>query len=188
MTAVTEADVAEVERAIGKAWWLFLVTGIAWVIIAFVILAFDPTSAATIGLMVGFVLIMAGVNEFLVAAMADGWRWAHALLGVLFVAVGISALMEPFQVFGVLALLIGWYLIFKGTFDVIFSIAGRDQIPLWGLLLATGIAEIVIGLWAVGYPGRSAWLLILWVGIGALLRGITEIVSAFQIRHLAHAA
>ena len=48
--------------------------------------------------------------------------------------------------------------------------------------LAAGIVELAIGVWALGYPGRSAWLLVLWVGIGALMRGITEIVLAFKLR------
>jgi uncharacterized membrane protein HdeD (DUF308 family) len=34
----------------------------------------------------------------------------------------------------------------------------------------------------MGYPGRSAALLILWIGIGAIIRGIAEIVSSFQLR------
>ena len=37
-------------------------------------------------------------------------------------------------------------------------------------------------MWALGYPGRSAWLLVLWVGITALMRGVTEIVLAFKLR------
>ena len=34
-------------------------------------------------------------------------------------------------------------------------------VPL--LALAAGVMELVIGVWALGYPGRSAWLLVLWV-------------------------
>jgi hypothetical protein len=30
-------------------WWLFLITGIAWVIIALVVLRFDTTSLAAVG-------------------------------------------------------------------------------------------------------------------------------------------
>jgi uncharacterized membrane protein HdeD (DUF308 family) len=101
---------------------------------------------------------------------------------VLFVVVGIAALLDPFQTFGILALLIGWYLVFKGIFGIVFSVAARGEIRLWGLMLAVAILEVAIGVWAVGYPGRSAWLLILWVGVGALMRGITEIVLAFQVR------
>jgi uncharacterized membrane protein HdeD (DUF308 family) len=182
MDVMTDAEVAEAERQLSKAWWLFLITGIAWVIVAFVVLAVDPTSAATIGYLVGFVLIAAGVNEFASITMAESWKWMHAVLGGLFVVTGIMALLEPFQTFGVLALLIGWYLVFKGIFSIIFAVADRREIALWGLLLAAGIMELIIGVWAIGYPGRSAWLLILWVGIGAMLRGITEIVLAFKLR------
>jgi uncharacterized membrane protein HdeD (DUF308 family) len=50
------------------------------------------------------------------------------------------------------------------------------------LVLGAGVIQIVIGLWAIGYPGRSAALLVLWVGIGALMRGVTEIFFAFRLR------
>ena len=99
----------------------------------------------------------------------------HLLFGMPLFPAGLLA---GAGAFGILALLIGWYLVLKGTMDIIISIAGRGEIPLWGLLLASGIAQLLIGIWAVGYPGRSAWLLILWVGLGALMRGITEIVIA----------
>ena len=182
MTVWTESDVIVAERQISRLWWMFLVTGILWVVIAFVILAMDANTPATIGYLAGFVLLFAGVNELVEIALADGWKWLHGVLGALFVIAGIMALMSPFQTFGILALLIGWYLLFKGISDVIVSIAERDELALWGLLLASGIIEIVIGVWAIGYPGRSAWLLVLWVGIAALIRGITEIVLAFKLR------
>jgi uncharacterized membrane protein HdeD (DUF308 family) len=51
--------------------------------------------------------------------------------------------------------------------------------PLWGLSLAAGIAQIALGLWAVGYPGRSAWLLLVWTGVGALMRSVGNLVTAF---------
>jgi uncharacterized membrane protein HdeD (DUF308 family) len=184
MVVVTDVDVEYVDREFSRTWWLFLVTGLAWVVIAFMVLAFDPTTPAMIGYLAGFVLLLAGVNEFVAVALAPGWRWLHAVLGALFVIAGIMALVEPFQTFGILALLIGWYLLFKGTADVVVSIAARDELPLWGLLLATGIIELIVGVWAIGYPGRSAWLLVVWVGIAALVRGVTEIVTAFQLRRV----
>ena len=182
MTVRIEIDEGvEEPRQVSKLWWLFLLTGVIWVVISFAVLSFDPTSAALIGLMMGVVLIVAGVNEFVTLAVVDSWKWVHAVLGVLFVVTGVMAMMEPFQTFGILALLIGWFLLFKGTFSVVLSVAARHEMNLWGLLLAAGMAEIIIGLWALGYPGRSAWLLVLWVGVGAMLRGITEIVTGFQL-------
>lgn len=192
MSSLPEADLAEIDRRAAKAWWLFLVTGIAWVLLAFVVLSWDPGTTALIGYMTGFVLIAAGVNELVTIGFVSQWKWLHGVLGVLFIVSGILALMAPMQTFGILALLIGWYLLFKGLAGIIFSIVERDELPLWGLLLASGIIEMVIGIWAIGYPGRSAWLLVLWVGIGALIRGITEIVLAFKLHgrreHLTAAA
>lgn len=182
MNTMTESEAAAMERGFAKAWWLFLITGIAWVLVAFALLAFNPGKAAIIGYLLGFFLIAAGINELVAIGFADSWKWLHGVLGATFVVVGVMALLEPFQTFGILALLIGWYLLFKGIADIFFSIAERDVLHLWGLLLASGIIQLVIGIWAIGYPGRSAWLLILWVGIGAVIRGVTEIVLAFKLR------
>jgi uncharacterized membrane protein HdeD (DUF308 family) len=182
MTVVIEQDELALGRATTRMWWLFLVTGIAWVVIAFVVLSLDPTTPAMIGYLAGFVLLAAGVNELMAIAYVSDWKWLHGVLGAMFLITGIMALLSPFQTFGILALLIGWYLLIKGMAGIIVSIALRQYLPLWGLGLAAGIIEVVIGLWAVGYPGRSAWLLVVWVGIGALMHGITEIVLAFQLR------
>ena len=38
-----------------------------------------------------------------------------------------------------------------------------------------GIAELLLGFWAAGYFGRSALLLVVWVGATALTRGISDI-------------
>jgi uncharacterized membrane protein HdeD (DUF308 family) len=178
----TEAEVIQATRAVSSVWWIFLITGIAWVFVSFLVLGFDPTTPATIGILAGFVFIAAGVTEFAELAYAESWKWLHAVLGALFVITGILALMEPFQTFGILALLVGWYLLLKGTFTIVLSVVMRNEMALWGLALAVGIVELMVGVWAIGYPGRSAWLLVLWIGLGALLRGITEIVLAFQLR------
>lgn len=182
MTVAIEQDEIALPHETTRMWWLFLVTGIAWVVIAFLVLSLDPTTPAMIGYLAGFVFLAAGVNELVAIAYVSDWKWLHGVLGALFLVTGIMALMSPFQTFGILALLIGWYLLIKGMVGIIFSIVGRQYLPLWGLGLAAGIIEVVIGVWAVGYPGRSAWLLVVWVGIGALMHGITEIVLAFQLR------
>jgi len=182
MSALTDNETRAIDRRVSTAWWLFLITGIAWVVIAFMVLAVDPSTPAMIGYLVGFMLIVAALNEFMAVPFVPAWKWLHVVLGVSFFAVGIMALLEPFQTFGILALLIGWYLLFKGIADMTVSIVARDDLPLWGVRLASGILEVAIGVWALGYPGRSAWLLIIWVGLAALVRGITEIALAFTLR------
>ena len=63
-----------------------------------------------------------------------------------------------------------------------FAIASRHVMEMWWLNLITGILMIALGIWAAGYPGRSAALLLAWVGIGAIIRGVFEITTAFRMR------
>ena len=175
------------ERAVGKWWWVLLVTGILWIFIGLYVLQAHYGSAVAIGYLLGFWLLFAGIAEFIEIGIVDGWKWAHALMGVLFVIGGIAALMSPFQTFTVLASLAGFFLILKGTFDFTLALALRHEVDLWWLSLIAGIIEIVLGIWAMGYPGRSAALLIIWIGVGAIVRGIAEIVMAFHVHKLTEA-
>ena len=177
MTTVVVAEV-DVRPAQPPRWWQ-VVAGVAWVLLSLVILSFDAASMATIGYLVGLVLIIAGIDELALTSVVPGWKWVHAALGVLFIVGGIAAFIEPIQTFGYLAILIGWFLVIKGTVDLVMSIAAREYLPMWGLLLALGIGQILVGLWAIGYPGRSAYLLLLWAGFGAMFRGIGDLVAAF---------
>jgi uncharacterized membrane protein HdeD (DUF308 family) len=185
MTTVT-ADTVEVSffRGVGRLWWVFLITGSLWVILSLVVLTVDPTSVTVIAFLTGVVILLAGLAEIAMTFLAPGWRWLHALLAILFIAGGVASFIHPLQTFGILAILIGWWLVVKGTVDIVESVAGRDVVELWGLVLALGIGQVLIGIWAIGSPVRSAWLLILWVGLGALARGITEIFMAFRLKEL----
>jgi uncharacterized membrane protein HdeD (DUF308 family) len=164
-------------------WWLFLLTGIAWLIISWVVLRFTPASITTVGVLLGVLFLLAAGNEFVIAAVRPSWRWAHILLGVLFVAGAIWAFARPFNAFWSLASVLGLLLIFKGTLDLINAVVTKDVNSAWWLGLVAGILELVLGFWASqqAFPARGA-LLLLWVGFFALFRGISEIVIAFEVR------
>jgi uncharacterized membrane protein HdeD (DUF308 family) len=181
--AMLQREIRELGQEAAGWWWLFLLTGIVWIWVSLIVLQFDLRSVTAIGILTGVVFIVAGVNEFVDMAVVRGWRWLHGLMGVLFILTGIAALAWPSRTFVILANIIAWFLLFKGTFDIIIAFAMRP-LELWWVQLVAGILNIVIAFWAAGYPGRSALFLVLWVGISALTRGITELVLAFQLRGL----
>ena len=164
-------------------WWLFLVTGIAWLIIAVMVLRFTPASVNTVGVLMGILFLLGAFNEFLIAAIRQTWRWAHVVMGVLFVVGAIWAFARPFNAFWSLASVLGLLLVFKGTLDIIAAVVAKDVNTSWWLGLLAGILEIVLGFWASQqqFPARGA-LLLLWVGFFALFRGISEIVIGFEVR------
>jgi len=185
MTAITIENPRE--PAVGKWWWVLLVTGILWIVVGLYVLQAHYGSAVAVAYLVAFWLFFAGVAEFIEVGVSASWRWLHIVLGIVFVLGGISALLSPFQTFMVLAALIGIFFVIKGTADFVFALLARHEIDLWWLTLIAGIVEIALGIWAMGYQGRSAALLLLWVGIGAIIRGIAEIVAAFHVPKLPEA-
>jgi uncharacterized membrane protein HdeD (DUF308 family) len=78
--------------------------------------------------------------------------------------------------------LIGFFLVLKGTVDFTLGLMLRHEVELWWMTMTGGILEIILGIWAMGYPGRSAALLLIWIGIGAIIRGTVEIIGAFQLK------
>ena len=96
--------------------------------------------------------------------------------------------MAAGNTFAALAAVFSFFIIFAGTFDIIWSIASRREIDVWWLQLIGGIIEVALGFWAAGYYGRSAVLLIAWVAAFVIIRGIRDIVFSFRVHALQHAA
>ena len=88
-------------------WWLLLVTGIAWLIISWVVLRFRLSSITTVGVLIGVLFLLAVVNEFLLASVRVGRRWAHVVLGILFAVGAIWAFVNPINAFWALASVLG---------------------------------------------------------------------------------
>ncbi len=108
----------------------------------------------------------------------------HGLLGVLFVLVGIYALWNPYDTFATLAALVGFFLLIKGIFDISAAFITKDEFELWWMQLVIGLIEILLAFWVAGDFKEKAILLVIYVGIIALARGITEIFVAFKLKGL----
>jgi uncharacterized membrane protein HdeD (DUF308 family) len=170
--------------AAASVWWLFLITGTAWLLFSIIVFRFDYTTVSAISILFGIFMLAAAVTEFVAAALTHGWRLIlRGLLAVAFLVIGIVAFIHPGDTFKALAAVISFYFILKGTFDLIVALATRPENDVWWLGLIVGVAEILLGFWAAGNFGNKVILLVVWVGVAALTRGISEIIFAFTLRH-----
>jgi uncharacterized membrane protein HdeD (DUF308 family) len=181
---------AEIERSFGAAarfWWLFLAIGTAWLLFAVIVFRFDYRSVSAISILFGIVAIAAAIEEVFAAFAGDRSAWGRVGRGVLaaaFGVIGIVAFAHPGNTFAALAAVMSFYFILKGIFDIGQAIASRRVAPVWWLQLLIGIAEILVGFWAAGDFGHKTILLVVWVGVAALTRGISAITFAFTVREL----
>jgi uncharacterized membrane protein HdeD (DUF308 family) len=168
-------------------WWLLLVTGIAWLVVALIVLRFRLVSVVAVGALMGVVFLAGWLSELVLASMRSRWRWAHVLMAILFLFAACWSFASPFGAFWALAAVFGLLLIFRGSFDLVTSISARDINPAWWLGMFAGVLEILLGFWVSQqeFPAR-ALLLLIWVAFFALFRGFSDILLAFEVRGLEH--
>jgi uncharacterized membrane protein HdeD (DUF308 family) len=181
-------------REAARYWWLFLVSGILWLLIAWIVLRLNATSIATVGILLGVVFGLSGINEVGIAAMAPGgWKVWHYILAVIFFLGALYGFIRPVNTFFALASVLGLILIFYGAFEIIQGFASRATNPYWWLNLITGILLVLLAFWVSESDrmyalARRTYLILFWVGFLALFRGFSQIFLAFTVRHTGHEA
>jgi uncharacterized membrane protein HdeD (DUF308 family) len=185
--SASAADVTarQAVAGIAKWWWLFIVTGVLWLVVSFIILQYDAASAATVGYIVGFMLVFTGIEQFFVASAAEGWKWVWILFGVLFLIGGVWAIFNPIGTAAALAQSLGILFGLIGIFWTIEAFATRSGNPLWWLTLISGLLMIGIAIW-VGRQGflERAITLLLFAGFWAIMHGIGDFIRAYELRKL----
>ena len=180
--------VGERAERVTRYWWLLLVSGIAWIVVAATIFRFDYTSVVAVAVLFGILAIVIGTFELGMAIVSRGWwRLLHGLLGVLFVATGVVAFFTPGDTFVGLAAVISFYFVFAGSWDLVSSLSMR-HVPGWWIQLVSGLLELGLGFWAAGSWRISATVLVAFVGAMTLIRGVTQISLAFTLRSVSEGA
>lgn len=181
-------------RPIGKAvadslaryWWIELLLGVLWLIIAVVVLKFNHASVVTVGVLVGLMFLVFAAEEFVLATLDDGpTRWLWAFFGVLLVAGGIVSLIHPRSTFAGFAEILGFVFLLIGVIWTVQAFAERAFSDLWWMTLISGILLIILAFWTSGqFLLERAYTLLIFAGIWALAKGVTDIVRAFQLREI----
>ena len=99
--------------------------------------------------------------------------------GVLALAIGIIALAWPQVTVLALVILFAVYAFIAAGLQAMRAFSSRTAGPVLGHLLL-GLVDIAAGVIALAWPGPTALVLVLIVGIWAIIAGIVEIAAAFQ--------
>jgi uncharacterized membrane protein HdeD (DUF308 family) len=171
-----------------RYWWVLLLIGIAWLVIAWLVLRANVTSLTTVGVLLGVLFIAAGVNEVLFAGLVTGgWKVLHYAIAVIFLLGGLWAFIRPINTFFALASVLGLILLFYGAFEIVRGVASRDENRYWWVGLVTGILLILLAFWVSSSDrefnlANRTYLILFWVGFMALIRGFSQIMLAFSVR------
>ena len=105
--------------------------------------------------------------------------WQVVLLtGVASLVLGLLVLVWPGASLLVAGVLFGVYLLISGVFQLVAAFGTHRTTSLRVLAFISGSLSILLGLFCLRGPMRSILLLALWIGIGWLIRGITQTLAA----------
>jgi uncharacterized membrane protein HdeD (DUF308 family) len=179
---------AEEERAVAQAyartWWLWLLAGLAWLVLGFIVLSLRPASITACVILIAIAFFLGGITQLALAVvLTGGWRWLTIIGGVLAIIAGIVALVWPEPTLVVISVFVAWYLLIRGIFDVCIALS-HTHVHGWWMPLVAGIIGIGLGAWAIGNPDRSVLLLVSIIGIWSIFKGAADLVASFEYRRL----
>jgi uncharacterized membrane protein HdeD (DUF308 family) len=174
--------------SLAKYWWVQLIIGAAWLVIAVVVLKFNHASVVTVGVLTGVLFLAFAAEEFVLAAVDDGaTKWLWGFFGAVLTVSGVVALFHPVATFSGLADILGFVFLLIGIMWMVQAFAERAVNDLWWMTLISGMLMTVLAFFTAGeFFLERAYTLLVFVGIWAIMKGITGIVRAFQVRELSH--
>ncbi len=98
--------------------------------------------------------------------------------GILALAVGIIALAWPQVTVLALVILFAVYAFIAAGLQAVRAFSSRTAGPVFGHLLL-GLVDLAAGVIALAWPGPTALVLVLIVGVWAVIAGLVEIAAAF---------
>lgn len=172
--------------AMGDHWVLFLVEGIALVILGSLAILVPVLASVVATIFFGSLLLVGGaigLFSTLRARRAPGFAWS-LLSALVALAAGVLLLWWPVQgTLSLTAVLIAFLLV-EGAFTILYALDHRRALTSrWGWILASGIVDVGLGvLLLLGLPGTALWALGLLVGIDMIFGGWAMIFMAVHAR------
>lgn len=175
----THASSSPVTQFRAPAPWLCSLLGIVLIVVGIMVLGDAVTATIISAIFIGAMAIVAGGFEIFHSFWTKGWGgfiW-QIVLGLLYIAFGITLLTQP--VTGALAL--------TYVFGILLVVSGGVRIGMgfkratdWVMVLS-GIIGIIAGLIILaGWPYTGLWFLGTLLGIDLIFHGVAWLVFAWS--------
>jgi uncharacterized membrane protein HdeD (DUF308 family) len=178
MTATTTALPSQQS----SIWWLFLLQGIAAIVLGLLLLTAPGATMVLIVTFLGFYWLIEGILSLVHVFVDRSVPWIWSLLtGIVGIAAGILVLRHPLlaalTVPTLLVIILGVQGLVMGAFEIIGGFRGGG---IGSFIL--GIINVLIGLLLLASPAAAALAVPLVFGVILLIEGGGLIYWAFRVR------
>lgn len=116
-----------------------------------------------------------------VSGTVKNW-WVLLIIGILLIIGAVWMFKAPAESFLSLVTFLSTLILISGILTVFFAFVNKDQIDNWGVFLAGGILDILIGFIFLKFPGVTIVLFAMFVGFWLLFKGANIISSSFDLK------
>jgi uncharacterized membrane protein HdeD (DUF308 family) len=185
-TFAAETAPKPLSLALGEMWWLVLLRGLAAILFGVLAYAWPGVTLLSLALLWGAYSAADGIFALIAAfsrqATYAAPRWWLAIVGVAGIAAGIVAFVWPGITAWVLVLVIAFWAIIIGLFQIIGAIALRKEIEgEWMLILSGGLA-MLFGVILLVLPAAGILALIWTIASFAIVYGILLVALSFRVK------
>jgi uncharacterized membrane protein HdeD (DUF308 family) len=178
-------DRSFLRERVRQHWWLFLILGVALLILGF--MAIGAAEFLTdVGIYaIGAFLIISGFFHGVQAFRSWGWRGAFlfVIVGILEILLGLWVLFNPDHAADIWTLLIAAFLVGGGLARLVFGILFRHTNWLGSVL--SGLLNILIGLVVLSHwPTSADWFIGLCIAAIIIGNGFSSLMFALALRNL----
>ena len=167
---------------LARLWWVFVVLGLAAVLIGAFLVVDVFTAVRTLAVLAGLSLLTTGFLD-LVSVDRFRPRWLGIFSGVLFAGAGVLALAWPSVTLRVIAVLTGIGMLAGGVVHTFGAAAERSH-QRWWLVRAAGLLSVVAGALALVWPRATILVLAVVLGVRTLVLGVVEIAFGLSLRRI----
>jgi uncharacterized membrane protein HdeD (DUF308 family) len=176
-----------VVSALHEHWHLLLIEGIILGLLGVAAIIVPPVATLAVTILLSWLFLISGIVGLITTYMmrdAPGFWWS-LFSAVLAIAAGVVLLGWPVSGALSLTLLLIFFFILEGVATIMYAFDHRRELSgRWGLLLASGIVDLILAaILFAGLPGTAAWAIGLLVGINMLLGGAALIGLALHARN-----
>src|SRR5574340_170207 len=168
-----------------KHWRYFLASGIAFLVLGTIALAFATLSTLAAVFGFGVALFFGGMFQTVHAFTTSKWSGflLDLLVGMLYITAGLLMAVHPLAGAQSLTLLLVAFFLVMGMSRTMGALMLRP--PSWGWLLLSGIVTFLLGIvvW-VQWPESALWVIGTLVAIDMIFNGVWLVMLALSARGL----
>ena len=172
-------------EAMQRGWWLLVLRGVCALLFGVLTFVWPGITLVTLVLLFGAYALVNGIFTLLVAARAPRGTpgvGTLLLLGLLGVAAGVLTFFYPGITALSLLLVIAWWAIVTGVFEIVVAVKLRKQLSNEWFLVLSGAISVVFGVLLIAMPGAGALSIIWLIGAYAILFGVLLLALAMKLR------